>query len=181
MLLFLFCFWRMGHGREVRTLGIIAGGGVVSRLWGPRSKLPSSIWSNSLITGIYSAVNARRHVLMFPPYKNNIYTPVPGVSSPVNRSCSESARCCVGCVVPYGLCQSVVLLFCFVLFCFCFYGRSWSRGKDTSHNSWWWSCPETLGSAFETAIQLMKQFTDNWYLPCCQCTETCSHVSTIQK
>ena len=27
---------------------------------------------------------------------------------------------------------------------------------------------------------LMKQFAHNWYLPCCQCTETCSQVSFIQ-
>ena len=27
----------------------------------------------------------------------------------------------------------------------------------------------------------MKQFAHNWYLPCCQCTGTCSHVSSTQK
>ena len=27
---------------------------------------------------------------------------------------------------------------------------------------------------------LMKQFAHNWYLPCCQCTETCPRVSFIQ-
>ena len=25
----------------------------------------------------------------------------------------------------------------------------------------------------------MKQFAHNWYLPCCHCTATCSHVSSI--
>ena len=35
-------------------------------LWDPRSKLGSSRLSNSLITGIYPAASARRHVLMFP-------------------------------------------------------------------------------------------------------------------
>ena len=35
--------------------------------------------------------------------KNDIYMPVPGVSTPVkNRSCSESTRCCNGCEIPYG-------------------------------------------------------------------------------
>ena len=47
-------------------------------------------WSNSLITDNYPAASERRHVLMIPPYKNNIYTPAPGVTNPVeNRPCSE--------------------------------------------------------------------------------------------
>ena len=29
--------------------------------------------------------------------------------------------------------------------------------------------------AFETGLPLRKQFTHRWYLPCCQCTETCSN------
>ena len=37
------------------------------------------------------------------------------------------------------------------------------------------------GPRFNTGIHLMKQFAHNWYLPCCQCTETCSHVSFIHK
>ena len=28
--------------------------------------------------------------------------------------------------------------------------------------------------------RLVKQFAQSWNLPCCQCTETCSHVSYIQ-
>ena len=92
-----------GHALEVRPLGIIAGGGVALRLWGPRSLLGSSAWSNSLITGNYPDASARRHVPLFPAYKNNIYAPVPGVSSPVeNCACSESARCFAGCVILYG-------------------------------------------------------------------------------
>ena len=100
-------FLRTGHALVVRPLGIIAGGGVALRLWGPRSLLGSSTWSNSLITGYYPVASARRHVLMFPVYKNNIYAPVPGVSSPVeNCACSESARYFAGCVILYGKCQS---------------------------------------------------------------------------
>ena len=33
------------------------------------------------------------------------------------------------------------------------------------------------GPRFNTGIHRMKQFAHNLYLPCCQCTETCSHVS----
>ena len=55
----------------VKTLGIIAGGRVALRLWSPGSKVNSSTWCNSLITGNYPAANARKLVLMFPPYKNN--------------------------------------------------------------------------------------------------------------
>ena len=36
---------------------------------GPRSKLGSSAWHNSLITGKYHAVCTRRHVFLFPQYK----------------------------------------------------------------------------------------------------------------
>ena len=46
-------FWRTGHGLVVWTLGKLAGGGVALRLWGPRSNVGSSTWSNALITGIY--------------------------------------------------------------------------------------------------------------------------------
>ena len=66
-------FWRAGHGLVV-TLGIIAGDGVALWLWGPRSKPSSSTWSNSLKNWYYFAASARKHVLMFPPYKNNTYS-----------------------------------------------------------------------------------------------------------
>ena len=36
------------------------------------------------------------------------------------------------------------------------------------------------GPQFATGIHLMKQFAHNWYLPCCQGTEACYHVSVIQ-
>ena len=66
------CFWRTGRGLVVKTLGIIAGGRIALRLWGRRSLLGSSIWRNALITSNYPDASARRHVLMFPPYKNNM-------------------------------------------------------------------------------------------------------------
>ena len=67
-------FWQVGHGQEVRTPCTIVCGGVALRLWSPRSKLGSGIWSNSLITDIYFAANTRRHVRLFPPHKNNSYS-----------------------------------------------------------------------------------------------------------
>ena len=39
-------------------------------------------------------------------------------------------------------------------------------------------CFETLGPAFKSGIQQTKQLAHYWYLPCCQCTGTCSHVSS---
>ena len=42
-------YWRTDHGRVVRTLGIIAGAGVVLKLWGSCSKLASSTWSSKLV------------------------------------------------------------------------------------------------------------------------------------
>ena len=50
-------FWWTAHSLVVRTLGIIADGGVALRLWGLRSLLGSSTWSNSLITGDYPAAS----------------------------------------------------------------------------------------------------------------------------
>ena len=67
-------FGQVGHGRVVRTLGTIVGGRVALRLWDLCSKLGSSTWSNLLITDIYPAVSAWRHVPMFPPYKNKTST-----------------------------------------------------------------------------------------------------------
>ena len=58
-------FCRTGHGLVVRTLSIIAGGGVALRLWGPRSKSGSSTWSNSLTIGNYAAASARNGVSCF--------------------------------------------------------------------------------------------------------------------
>ena len=49
-------------------------------------------WSSADITGNYPAARAWRYCLMFPPYKNDIYMPVPGVSSPM-ENCS--------CLMPY--------------------------------------------------------------------------------
>ena len=34
---------------------------------------------------------------------------------------------------------------------------------------------------FETMSQPMKQFAHDWYLPCCQCIQTCYHVSVIKR
>ena len=41
-------------------------------------------------------------------------------------------------------------------------------------------CLRLSGPRFTTGIHLMKQFTHNWYLPWCQCTESCYHVSFTQ-
>ena len=65
-------FWRKGHGRVANSYGILAGGWVAWRLWGPRSKQASSTWSNSHITGTSPAASARKQAL-FPPYKNDIF------------------------------------------------------------------------------------------------------------
>ena len=48
--------------------------------------------------------------------------------------------------------------------------QQWGRGV----------CPRFWGLWFNIGIHLMKQFAHNWYLPCYQCTETCSHASFIQ-
>ena len=63
ILLVLVRFWGTGHGRVARTLGIIAGDGLALRVWGPRSKLTTSTWSNSFITCICPA-SARRQILV---------------------------------------------------------------------------------------------------------------------
>ena len=47
-------------------------------------------------------IHIHTSILMSHPYPY-IYPPMPSVSSPVeNRSCPESTRCCVRCVIPYG-------------------------------------------------------------------------------
>ena len=46
-------------------------------------------------------------------------------------------------------------------------------------NSGWWKVSEILRPVFWTGLQPMTQFAHSWNLPCCQCTETCSHVSSI--
>ena len=66
-------------GADMTQVGLmLAPWTLLSGIWGLHSKLGSSTWSNLLITDIYPAASARRPVLMRPPYKNNIYTPVPG-------------------------------------------------------------------------------------------------------
>ena len=89
-------------------------------------------------------------------YKNDINKPASEVSSQAdNRSCLESA-----CWLFDMLRESF------------FQCCSWPSGWYTRHNSGWRSYRETLGTAFGTGIQHMKQFAHNRYLPCCQCTET---------
>ena len=39
---------------------------------------------------------------------------------------------------------------------------------------------EILRLAFETGLRLVKKFVHSWNLSCCLCTETCSHVLSIQ-
>ena len=58
----------------------------------------------------------------------------------------------------------------------------YSTGNVPPHgnNSGWWGCLESLRPAIATGLQHMKQFAHNLQLPCCQCTETWSHVSSIQ-
>ena len=58
---------------------------------------------------------------------------------------------------------------------------SWLSGKDARYNSGRrWLSLRFWGPRFATCIHLMKQLAHNWYLPFCQCTETCYHVSSIQ-
>ena len=58
---------------------------------------------------------------------------------------------------------------------------SWPSGYDAGCNSGWRGVPLRFwGPRFNTGIHLMKQFAHNWYLPYCQCTETCSHAFFIQ-
>ena len=40
--------------------------------------------------------------------------------------------------------------------------------------------PAFWGPQFAAGIHIMEQFSHNRYLPRCQCTEACSHVSSIQ-
>ena len=95
-----------------------------------------------------------------PSTQNDIYTPVQGASSPVeNRSCSESTRCCVQYVIPFSWYQSI------------FDGLAMAEWLGLWTPQW---------AAFETGLRLVKQFTHNWDLLCCQCTETCFHASFIQ-
>ena len=91
--------------------------------------------------------------------QNYIYTPVPGVSSPVeNRSCSESYWCCVRWVTPFSWCKSVLT------------GRSWLYGYNVEHNSGRWG----VSLRFWGTTRLQSG------LPCRSCSETCSHDSSIQ-
>ena len=91
--------------------------------------------------------------------------------SPVkNRSCSESTRCCVQCVIPLIWYPSVFLT-----------DGSESSGWDFGNNNGRRKCVfEILRLAFEIGLQPVKQFAQSWNLPCCQCTETCSYISSIQ-
>ena len=79
--------------------------GVSLRFWGPRFAKQHP--PHEAIR-IYPAASARRHVIVSPLVQNNIYTPVPGVSSSVeNRPCPESTRCCFQWVIQLSWCQTV--------------------------------------------------------------------------
>ena len=62
-------------------------------------------------------------------HQNNIYTPVTGVSSPVeNRSCPESTCCWSKCVIPLSWCQSVFDEFVMAEWFRCWLYQSAARG-----------------------------------------------------
>ena len=54
-----------------------------------------------------------------------------------------------------------------------YYDESWNIDTAKSHCRF-------RGHGFKPMLQLKKKFTHVWHLPCCQCTVTCSHVSSIQ-
>ena len=86
-----------------------------------------------------------------------------------NCSCSDSTRCCDLCVIPYNQYQSVFLM---------------GHGRVVSMLATAVGCAgarKFCGPRFEAVIHLMTQFAHNWHPPCCQCMETCSHVSSTQK
>ena len=61
-------FWRMGHGRVVKTLAITVGARGVSKFLGS----PIQHWyppHETIRSRVYPAASARRHILMFPSYK----------------------------------------------------------------------------------------------------------------
>ena len=63
------------------------------------------------------------NALFYIKLQNNIYTPIPRVSSPVeNRSCSESTRCCVQCVIASADANPFLM------------GLSWPSGMVVGHN-----------------------------------------------
>ena len=109
--------------------------------------------------------------IIFYTTSNNIYTPVVGVNSPVeNRSCPESTSCCRQCVIPLSWCQLVFDGWVMVEWLWRWLQQWAARGVFLR----FW------GPGFNTGIHLIKQLAHNWYLSCCQCTETCSRVSFIQ-
>ena len=123
---------------------------------------------HSPMTGNYPAASARSHVLMFPSYKkwHLPYTPLSGVSSPVeNRSCWV--------VVPGVWCQTASASPFLTAHGLVFRTLGIIAGDRVALR--------LLRSAIETGFQQMKHFAQNWLLSCRQCTETCSHVSSIQK
>ena len=127
--------------------------------WGPRSKLGSDSWSNSLIATIYPAAIARRHVLKFPPYK-------------MISICQCRVYALQWRIVPAQNRLAAVF-------------HVWYRAAS-ANPFYGWVMAEWLGSwpqqcatedvsevqtpGFETGLRLMKQFAHSWNLPCCQCT-----------
>ena len=87
---------------------------------------------------------------------NNIYTPVLDVSSPVEfRTCPDWFRCCAGCVILYGYCSSD--FDGWIMAEWLARSTQWVAGVPLGH----W------GPRFKAGIQCMKQFANNWNLPCC--------------
>ena len=114
----------VARGPVVGTLGTIVGGGVAVRLWGPRSELEYSTWSNSLITGIYHAASARRHVLTFRPYQHVIIITMPYLEQFIANYTTHIYldiyvwfNCCPMCFT----CLQVKICDCPSHWCFCAY------------------------------------------------------------
>ena len=122
-----------------------------------------SIYSAILFTSVWTKL--RRASSM----RNNIFTRVPGVSSPAMYP-PAFIGLLLGpvCVVLFNWCQSVSA------------DGPWPNRQYRSQRCDWWKVYLKLrGPVSETTHHLMKQSAHNWHLPCRQYTEIFSYVSSI--
>ena len=154
-------FWRMGHGRVVSALDTAVDYENVSlRFWGPQFAtsihLMKQFADNWHLPSCHCTETCSQCLLH--KNKNDIYTPVPGVRSPVeDRSCPESTDCCGRCC---DTSQLVPIRFRRLGHDGVVSTLDTTVGGDLVSLRFW-------GPLFVTGIDVMKQFTHNWYLPCC--------------
>ena len=155
-------FWRVGHGRVIKTLNTVVGRSCLRR-WG--QGFASSIhhmkqFAHNLYLPCCQCMETWSRV----PFIKHLY------AITWHKQQGAGWGWWVGGIIAYCRLAEVPRVW--------YHAASvnpfWRMGGwGAWYSCGWRSCIRPCGLGFAFGIQHIKLFAHNWYLPCCQCMETC--------